>query len=153
LFNCINVGGTFRCALPGANGNNGTGGNGGFGTGGNGGQTPGTTPAYGECMGGGCLEGLTCSARGGGFGGGMTGYCTQQCMTTADCTETPSSGTVTPTCGRGGRCQLNCVVDDEEESCPDDMTCNPIGGGQGFPGGGADEDAGMSMPAMGRCGF
>jgi hypothetical protein len=153
---CIDVGaGSFRCALPGADsGNTGSGGAGGIfggaggagffgGSGGRGGmmQMPGDTKAFEECTGGGCVEGLTCSST---FG---RGFCTQTCQNTSDCTEEPGSGDVTPTCGRNGRCVLECTVDADE--CPDDMTCTRPGGGG--PGNNNGEDGGA--PLTGRCNY
>jgi hypothetical protein len=155
---CIDVGaGSFRCALPGAGDMTGgsggagffggTGGAGFFGGGGSGGrggmQTPGDIGAYDECMGGGCQEGLTCSSS---FG---RGYCTQECQNASDCTDEPGSGDITPTCGRNGRCVLECTVGGDDE-CPDDMACNRQGGGG--PGGGNDDEDG-GAPVAGRCNY
>ena len=80
------------------------------------------------------VDGLVCSAS---FGG--AGYCTASCMLPdGDCGDVAdAAGDLTPECtavigpgaGMMGRCTLDCSED--EEGCPDGMTCINMGGGMG----------------------
>lgn len=82
-----------------------------------------------------CVEGLVCTAA---FGG--AGYCTASCMPPdGDCAAVEGAADdLTPVCtatlggpgGGTGRCRLDCA--DDEEGCPDGLTCISMGG----PGGG-----------------
>lgn len=82
----------------------------------------GSTAAFGECQSDAdCAAGLSCTA----FNGG-NGYCTQSCQDSSDCTETPSSGSVSATCGGFGLCTLDCAGD--AGACPDSMECQMFGG-------------------------
>ena len=97
---CIDVGGgSFRCAYTGS------------------------AAAFEPCQAtSDCAAGLTCVPA------AIGGYCAQTgCMMDTDCTEQPTSGTLTPTCSGFGPCVLDCAAD--MTGCPDMMTCTPLGGG------------------------
>lgn len=91
-----------------------------------------------------CVDGLVCN--GGGFGG--SGYCTAECeLPAGDCSSVAdAAGDLTAECtmgfggpgGGGARCTIDCS--ENEDGCPEGMTCISTGGGG--PGGG-----------MMRCGF
>jgi hypothetical protein len=49
-----------------------------------------------------------------------TGFCTQACSQSSECTKLPPSGNVTPTCGADGKCMLDCTGGGQ---CPTGMTC------------------------------
>ena len=88
-----------------------------------------TSPLWGPCQDGEhqCAEDARChrSEPGG------PGVCTKACTQDSDCSEEPSSGSITPSCatiasGRGNMmetklCVLSCL--DNKDGCPDGTTC------------------------------
>jgi hypothetical protein len=118
--------------------------------------------AWGPCQDGThkCGPDLTCN----GAGLNRAGHCAQSCMMDSDCSEKPSSGSISPTCAtisaaRGMTpavklCVLSCL--DAKDGCPSDLMCvnGPTMGGGGPRGGGGAGGAGGSgggTPTYARC--
>jgi hypothetical protein len=125
LMSCVDVNGAFRCLYDekdlGAQ------------------DTPvfGACESDGDCTGElGCYEALI-------FGQGGTEYsgiCAAPCENSDECTDMPSSGNITPSCGNGGLCILDCSTiqgpgpvptDAGQPVCPDGMECANLGAGRG----------------------
>src|SRR4029077_254663 len=76
-----------------------------------------------------CLMGLTCQGAAPAMGGGMArpGKCSTGCAVTADCSNDPKTGSVSPACvpggapGSSGYCALPCAM--ATTGCPDGMSC------------------------------
>jgi hypothetical protein len=106
-----------------------------------------TSQAFGPCDDAihACAEGLVCNVS----GGMRSGFCSKDCEMDSDCSDKPSSGSITPTCAmitaaRGNtkavkRCVLSCL--DAKDGCPQGQMC-------------IDGPMGMNMmPSYARCGY
>lgn len=102
----------------------------------------GTAAAWHKCeISGDCTGELVCYPEGAATQGGATyaGACTGTCTMDEDCTNVPTTGNVTPTCGGGSNCVLNCgaanpggapAPDAGTLVCPDGMECASLGAGR-----------------------
>jgi hypothetical protein len=127
-----------------------------------------TSPLWGPCQDGQhqCDQDATCY----GTGAGRAGVCTKSCTMDSDCSEKPSSGSITPSCAtitpaRGMTmetklCVLSCL--DAKDGCPDGTTCvdgprTQTGNGRGGMGMGRGMGMGnagsgsTSEPSYARC--
>jgi hypothetical protein len=114
-----------------------------------------TSPLWGPCQDGQhqCDKDATCY----GTGAGRAGVCTKSCTMDSDCSDKPSSGSITPSCAtitpaRGMTmetklCVLSCL--DAKDGCPDGTTCvdgpRAQTGGNGRGGMGTGRGPGMGM--------